>query len=112
MEEKKKILEMLEDGKITAEEAAKLLEALKKSFGPVHFEPFGPHRFDSRRHKLGEMRKKMKRIHRHMHGHGYGFDHRHHRPGKKVIIIKKGNDFGHDDFCYDEPEIIEFDCCD
>lgn len=106
MEEKKKILEMLETGKISAEEAVKLLDALKKSFGPMHF---GPGPFGLHRHKMAEMRKKMKKMRKHMRHmrvrfHDHDFGPWHHDPGKKKVIIKMVGDCD-----FEDADLI---CCD
>lgn len=91
MNEKQRILKLLEDGKITAEEAAELLEALKKSYAHnTHAHPHcGPmfikHRFS-----------------------------RHHfdpccPPHRKKVIVKVG------DACCAHPEdvdVMAFGCCD
>ena len=78
MEAKERILKLLEDGKITADEAAKLLEALKRSYGSDD----------------------CCRVIRFPHHHGQWF-HRHHPHRKKVIVTMR-------DECCEDPEDIEF----
>lgn len=90
MEERKKILELLQNGKINADDAVKLLEALNKSYGP-----FGVMRFTGP-HLRKMMKKKM-----HKHGFGHHFD-----PGRKKVIVKMVGD------CDCDPEDADIICCD
>lgn len=86
MEERKKILNLLEEGKITTDEAVKLLEAVQKSYGHINAS-FGHSHHHLHPHKL------MRKIHNINHGFG---------PGRKMIIIKHADDCG----CHED-----IDCC-
>jgi predicted nucleic acid-binding protein len=86
MKEKQRILKLLEDGKITAEDAVKLLEALKKSLGPGEFI------------RIMHTHPHIKRIRRHR------LD-----PSHKKVIIKMMGDCCED---RDDTEFLDLACCD
>ncbi|MBD3286816.1 hypothetical protein GF338_10830 [candidate division WOR-3 bacterium] len=78
MDERKKILELLEEGKINPEEATKLLEALKRSYSQGPCIEVDCHRVPPGFAKI--------RNHRRTH---------YHRPYKKVVVRLAGEE----DFC-------------
>jgi len=83
MNPKERILKLLEDGKITADEAAKLLEALKHSYASnAHAHPHCGPMFI--KHSFGR----------------HHFDTCCHPPHKKVIVKMRGE-------CCEDPEDIE-----
>jgi hypothetical protein len=87
MKEKERILSLLEAGKITADEATRLLEALKTSYRPEVDFMFGPHPHHHFKHIKHKM-KTMKRM-RHFHPLPHPLLHPFSRP-RKIVVKMRG----------------------
>jgi len=91
MKEKERILSLLEAGKITADEATRLLEALKTSYEPgenTHMDfMLGPHPH----HHFKRMKRKMKTMKRmrHFHPLPHPFPHPFSHP-RKIVVKMRG----------------------